>query len=200
MNRLDEFKKNYEKSMATIQKYLERNDELQPLVKWLLETDENPYTYLPPEWADGVTSASEFVKLLHQINHAYLDDGELTFCTVRDEPRIVFYNANEEDFSHVAKRDAFRGNESNPVFASSTVMILNCTPEEFCRRVDQNQIENLKRCFSSDVARFGVDFAIKHYSHYRFFSEDWQTECSEQIAKYQRMFDIVNKHARRRDD
>ena len=90
-NKLSEFERSYQEALDTIKHFTEDGcPEMTGLVKWMMTTDVNPYSYLPEGWADRTTYAEGFASLLHMIHHALIDDGEITFITVNDEPRIVF--------------------------------------------------------------------------------------------------------------
>jgi hypothetical protein len=70
------FEKAYNEALATINCFLSDNstNDLRKLTAWLMETDANPYSFLPHEWAGSLGSAESFARLLYFI---HLAAGEL---------------------------------------------------------------------------------------------------------------------------
>jgi hypothetical protein len=45
--------------------------------------------------------------------------------------------------------------------------------EEFMVAADENHRKTIKKCFNSDLRRFGIDFSVSHYKTYKVFDESW---------------------------
>lgn len=99
MNRFHLFEQRYQTALNRIQKYLEPDERYNPpmdgLVRWMLTTDANPYSYLPKKQACMLNSATGFESLLDQIHHALYDDGDITFVRVRGVPQIAFVDRHD---------------------------------------------------------------------------------------------------------
>lgn len=195
MNKFEEFQQNYEKSVATIKRFLNpdltQTPQMHKLVQWMLETDANPYAYLPETWASALGSAQGFANLLYHIHHAIYDDGDICFVAVNAEPRIVFAHPSDQDFRERVLSEQEKQLAKTKVFGreqSYTIEVLAIEPNEFGELYDAYYLADLQRCFSTDAARFGIDFAVEHYNHYQLFSEDWPETCAEQIAKWEKFY------------
>ena len=77
------------------------------LVRWILENDINPYGVFAPKWAaDGFSTYEGIAGVMHTINHALVDDGDISFVECEGtEPMIIFLDHRETKF-----RDAFLQN------------------------------------------------------------------------------------------
>ena len=96
--RLTVFRKNFDKALEEIAYFLKPTSyepRMHELVKWMLETDANPYSYLPSDWGEALENAQLFVELLHLIHHALYDDGDICFVSVNGQPRIVFHDPHD---------------------------------------------------------------------------------------------------------
>lgn len=86
MKRFDEFKKSYEESIEVIRRMMLDKDGKPPmdeLVKWLLETDANPYFFLEEKWANGFDTAEGFLPRVggfdpHRADHFFIKNGCVT--------------------------------------------------------------------------------------------------------------------------
>jgi hypothetical protein len=105
-DRLADLDLKHRKAFAVINKHLNDPDkDVRKLVRWLAETDANPYTILHENWAKAYDSAENFAALCRHIHHALVDDGDIEFVTVDGEPRIVFTRFDEPDFRNIALND-----------------------------------------------------------------------------------------------
>lgn len=188
--RFKEFEKGYQEALASIERYQMAGDEMSGLVEWLLNTDANPYGFLPEGWAGAMGSAQGFSSLLHCIHHALYDDGEITFVSVDGEPRIVFYWRHEEDFrNHVLSEQERQLEKMNGI--EREVEVLECSANEFGKLYDEYRVKDLQRCFSGDAGRLGIDFAVKHYRDYDCFDESWIDTCGDEIEKWKDFYKKV---------
>lgn len=191
MNKFDKFQENYDAAIKTIHSFLEGPESMKELVKWMMETDANPYSYLPESWAGSVDSAEGFAGLLYYIHHAVEDDGDICFVKVRGEPRIVFANPYDKVFRDKVLTKQEKVIEKRPVFGEIReieIEVLDITPNEFGKIYNEYQVKDLKRCFSIDAARNGVEFAKQHYSDYNCWNDSWEEDCQEEIEKWKNFY------------
>jgi hypothetical protein len=190
MSRFEKFEEAYNKAIESINRFLEPGryePQMNELVHWMLETDANPYAYLPEEWAGSVETAEGFASLLHYIHRVLYDDGDITFVTVNDEPRIVFAHQHDEDFRDRVLTDTEKDTQRRRG-GEYKIQVLDIDPNEFGPLYDEFQTKDLMRCFSADAGRNGVDFAVKHYKTYKAFSESWVQQCSKEIAEWSKFY------------
>ena len=179
MNKFEKFQANYDEAIKTI-KQLQGPSEYEPqmngLVNWLLETDANPYSYLPEGWAGSISSAEGFASLLGVIHHAVYDDGDITFVTVNGEPRIVFVHKFEDNFRNYVLTTQEKEMENGAWRTEYDVKFLDIEPNEFGVIYDAFQIKEIKRWFTSDARAHGVEWAASHYRSYKLWNEAWVEE------------------------
>lgn len=187
MQKFEQFQKAYDQAVATIHKFLEPGQyepQMNGLVKWMLETDANPYSFLPYGWADALESAQGFASLLHHIHHAVYDDGDIDFVKVNGEPRIVFAWQHDDKFRDYVLTNQEKEIEKRPIFGQVRpyeIEVLDIKPNEFGPIYDAWQAEDIKRCFIMDASGHGVEWAAEHYRKYRCWNEEWMTECEDAI-------------------
>lgn len=180
MLRLKTIEENHQNALKEIQEFL--NDEcpeMRAITKLLLETDVNPYGFLPNEWANGFNTSSGFASLLHMIHHALVDDGEISFPVVNGEPRIRFVSPWEDNYEQYALNETekhFKRERGN------TYTVEQCSGVfDFIEKFEKYNSNEVKRWFITESVRFGIDFAVEHYSVYASFDPDW--EFDEEILK-----------------
>ncbi len=183
MTKLEVFQKNYDEAIATINHYLNTpNDKydygMVPLVQWMMETDANPYAYLPHGWAGSTTSAEMFAGLLHCIHHALYDDSDITFVSVNDEPRIVFVWKHEDNFRNYVLNNTEKDIEKRWGKERYEIKTLDITPGEFGPLYDEYQRNWLKECFLTDASR-GIEWSAGVYRKYKCWNEEWIAEAIE---------------------
>ena len=187
MRKLKEFEKAYREALKNIAAFCD-DLELGELTRWMLETDANPYAYLPEGWAGALETAEGFSNLLNHIHHAVYDDGDITFVTVNGEPRIVFAHQADSDFREAVLSQQEKDLEKRPIFGKlrlQEIEVLNdLKPSEFGKLYDAYQEKDLRRSFSIDAGRLGIDFATGVYNRYACFSQNWVQECAEEIKKW----------------
>lgn len=182
MNTFDKFQKNYDDAIKSIKKFLEPTEydpSMHELVKWMMETDANPYSYLPHGWAGSLESAQSFASLLNMIHHALYDDGDITFVTVNDEPRIVFVWRHDDNFKNYVLSDTEKDIVKRYGEDSYDIKVLDIKPSEFGPLYDIYHKNWLKECFISD-ARRGVNWAAEHYRQYKLWDESWIEEADKE--------------------
>lgn len=188
MKKFEVFQKAYDDAIETINLFLlpgKYEPQMDGLTKWLMETDANPYSYLPEHWASRMSTAEGFASLLSFISHAVHDDGEITFVTVNDRPRIVFANQHDDDFRSAVLTETEKDIETRPWPAVRTrrpsyvIKVLDIAPNEFGPLYDAFYAEDIKRCFMSDAV-MGVESAAEHYRKYSCWDEAWVDEARKE--------------------
>ena len=145
----------------------------------MLDTDENPYAYLPESWAGSTKTAEGFSSLIHYIHHALYDDGDITFVTVEGQPRIVFSWRNSEKF----REDVLGSIEKEFEERSGIkydIQVLDISPEKFGELYDSWQKEYVRKCFLRDSVR-GIDWAAEHYREYKCWDDSWISLAEENV-------------------
>lgn len=179
-HKFDTFQTVHDDALDTIEQFLNNTTDSPPmneLVRWMLETDANPYGYLPHGWAGSVSTATGFQSLLHNLHHALYDDGDVTFVTVDDQPRIVFAHQYDDGFRERVlskqEQDLEKERFDNTPY---DIKILNIKPNEFGPLHDAYQAAWLKQCFLHD-SRCDIEHATEHYRKYQQWSESWVEEA-----------------------
>lgn len=136
-----EFKKNYDEAVESIIGFQD-HPQMGGLVRWMMETETNPYGYLPSHYAGSLSSAEAFAGLLHMIQYSLYDDGDITFVTVNGEPRIVFAWKHEDNFRDLVLYDQEKEFESDPLLKTTyKIKVLNIEPNEFGTVYDAYKIQ-----------------------------------------------------------
>lgn len=198
-NRFVKFEQAYKTAISTIERFMEPGGyepEMYGLVKWMLDTDANPYAYLPVELAGALDSAQGFASLLHYIHHALYDDGDITFVTVNGEPRIVFANQYDEGFRDRALSPAEKDIESRPVSRMNVkcdIQVLDIKPNLFGPIYDMYQRDRVRHWFINDAASHGIEYAVKHYEKYKCFDLNWIADCEKEIEENKKKYAAIRK-------
>lgn len=173
MNRLDLFEQAHKTAMNEINMLLEKGTELSVLLKWMLETDANPYNYLPDGWAGALSSSTAFSSLASMLSHALCDDGDITFAEDRyGYPCIIF--ADRYD-----------------VESEGEYKVINVSPSEFIEAHDNRRLEELKKHFVTDAAIHGVEFAVQQYSSSCLFDPQWTETLKDDINKMVERYSVL---------
>lgn len=74
---------NTQQSILNIRKLITSQEEYDidfvKLATFMLETNVNPYAFLPEEWAECINSAQSMEGFLEMLRHAMVDDGDFRF-------------------------------------------------------------------------------------------------------------------------
>lgn len=181
-NKFEAFQKNYDEAVETIKRFLEPSKyepQMNGLVKWMMETDANPYSYLPHGWAGATGSAEGFAGLLHTIHHALYDDGDITFVTVNEEPRIVFVWRHEDNFRNYVLSEQEKDLEKR-WSSEYRIEVLDIKPDEFGPLYDAYYVKEIKHWFMDDAEVHGVEYVVKHYQKYKLFDPAWIVEFEKE--------------------
>jgi hypothetical protein len=138
------------------------------ITNFLLETDANPYAIFPDN-GGYMGSAENFASLLHQIYHALVDDGDICFPVVNGEPRICFVWKHEDNIKKYVLSKTEQQMERN--YGSEYEITFLDNVDDFISAFKAFQIADIKRCFLKDAESQGIEFAVKHYSHYKCFDQ-----------------------------
>lgn len=189
MNRLEQLEKNHIKYMEGIRKHAEtQQPEMRALVDLLLETEANPYGFLPEAWASCTESSSGMYGLLNNIHHSLYDDGDISFPIVNGEPRIAFVWKGEDNYANyvLSETEKYcrdqRGSEYDIEFCADAL--------DFIARHKEYHRKDIQRCFILDAAMRGISFAVEHYSKYANFDPDWEFDDAimDKIMKRRAVF------------
>jgi hypothetical protein len=184
--RLESMERNHQEALALIEQCRHNADEpeMRAITEHLLDTDANPYSFLPEGWAGHMETSTGFASLLRTIHHAIYDDGDISFPIVNSEPRIAFVWRHEENYtdyvlSEQEKDLRKRWNSEYKVEQCKDVM-------EFIKMHREYHRNDVQRCFIQDAARQGWEFAVEHYSRYAKFDPDWEFD-EEVVSKVEKI-------------
>ena len=173
MTRLEKLEENHIRCMEGIKKYAASTQpEMRALTELLLETEANPWCYLPEYWAGCTESSSGMYALLNNIHHALYDDGDISFPIVNGRPQIVFVWKNEKNYADYVLSETQkqfrdeRGVEYEIEFCKDAL--------DFVARHKEFHRTDIQRCFILDAAMHGITFAVNHYCEYANFDSDWE--------------------------
>ena len=185
MNHFAKFEKAHQEALAMIQSCLDDVDEpeLQAITKYLLETDANPYSFLPDGWAGCMTTSTGFQSLLHMIHHALYDDGDISFPIINGEPRVSFVWKNEENYANEVLNSTekdFQKRHGNVYEVGQCKDIF-----DFIEKHKDYHRKDVKRFFIMDAVMYGWEFSVEHNSKYANFDPDWEFD-EEVIAEVEK--------------
>ena len=186
------FEKAYNEALATINCFLNDDSagDLRKLTAWLMDTDANPYSFLPHEWAGSLGSAESFAGLLHFIHHAAYDDGDICFVMVNGEPRIVFAHPEDKDFRERVLSEQEQDIATRPQYcAKYDIQVLDINANDFGDVYDAWHANWIRECFISDAEQFdNVNYAAEHYRKYACWQESWITDCVQEIDALRQLY------------
>ena len=184
MKKLEQFQKAHEEAMDEIASTIQRGDEFAEVVKYLLETDANPYSFLPHGWAGSVGTSTAFVSLTNMLHHALYDDGDISFPVVNGEPRISFYWKHEDDYHNLVLTDTEKHMRDNFGTTYKVTQLNNVM--EFISAHKEYHRSDVLDCFIQDAAIHGVVFAESVYSKYANFRYEWSDD-EETLARIEEL-------------
>jgi len=194
-NKFEQFDKSHREAVEFIKEALVEDDDwkdVRGIVKWMLETDANPYSYLQEPWSEKTTRAEDFVDLIHYIRHALYNDGCCTIVAVNKEPRIIFHYGFTNDFkalalSNIEKKMEISMAPHRKKFGMTgeqyEIEVLDIKLNDFGQHYDAYFENQIKEWFSREVKYGSVETAIKHYSNYQLFKPEWVKECRKREIK-----------------
>jgi hypothetical protein len=203
-NRMEMFKKAHDKAMENINAMLNTDKDYEQdfklLIRWLMETEVNPYAILPEGWAGCLNDAVSFNGLCAHIHHAMVDDGEIEFVTVNDEPRIVFVGSWEENFEDRVLSKQELNYKNNGIGGkvkkvNYEVKVIGKNVQEFIKSRLEYDIGSLRRSFEWDAAD-DLNHAIEHYSKNPLFDHNWiyDIENSKRYNQRKVLLSTKNNH------
>lgn len=176
--RLEIFKKNYEESLAYIDR-MTRVPEMKDFVEWLLNVDCMAFYEVFPQGDFGASGSAEgMANLLSALYHAIVDDGEFTIIKVNGRPRIVFcdehnvHNLALSEFEKGLYKDRELRGMGN---TKNEIEVLEIELNEFPKLYTDWIEPQTKRRFLSDCRVHGVEAAKQWYPDYK---EEWLNEHS----------------------
>lgn len=173
--KFEEFEKSYNDSIESIKRY-QSDEDVGILVNWMLNSDDNPYSYLDDEHAHLLSTAEGFSFLSSILHHALVDDGDVTFLSVDGQPKILF--VHKYDLKEFKRKD-YKIVEVNrkpklvDELVDSEIVIFN-NYHEWIDAIEIYATKELKRCYLGDKECHGEEFATSHYSKYKRFDPEWK--------------------------
>ena len=171
--RIKAMEQRHQEALASIEQYRNSKEpEMRAITEHLLATDANPYSFLPHAWAGAMETSTGFAGLLSTIHHALVDDGDISFPMVNDQPRIAFVWQHEENYADYILSDQekdmrVRWGSEYKIEQCKDVMDWIACHREYHRK-------DIRRCYIQDAARQGWEFAAEHYSRYANFDPEWE--------------------------
>lgn len=179
MHRLKLIEENYKKAIEHINRCLtdDRYPALQAITKLFMETDVNPYGFLPGHFADGFDTAGGMSSLLGMIHHALYDDGDISFPIVNGEPRIAFLHHTEDCYEDLILNETEKHFKKN---YGHEYELKRCSDVfDFIQKFEEYHSKEVRNWFITEASRRSIEFAVEHFSNYARFDPDW--EFDEQI-------------------
>lgn len=152
---LSKYDKLHVETMNHVRNRLE-NSKCSKLLEWIITTDINPYCFLTHSRAHWLQTICGVSSLFHEIEHALYDDGDITFVTVDNEPRIVFAWQHEDGFREkcLSSSEISLENDSNLKIDKYEVKILNdIDPNDFPDLYEQYEKERLIKAEERRIKR-----------------------------------------------
>ena len=195
MNKLDErfdtFQQSYDEAVAGIRSLLETEKEYEKdvstLIKWMMETDINLYSFLPANWVGCLTDAVSFYALCCYIHHAMVDDGYIDFIKVNDSPRITFIERCDiddklyDDYVNTVLSGQERDWKKNGFGPHNKKMEYTITyfnnVNEFITAIEEYEINQLKKWVIAAMRRKNLE-ELNHYRENPRFKEEWVKDYS----------------------
>lgn len=155
-NRWEVFQNSYDQSIESIKHYLENTEtnewelECKHLIKWLFETEHNPYGIFHQHSQCGgwLGHAEGFEGICSTIHHAICDDGDICYPVINDAPSIVFgWKHDEKLIEILLKEDEHRVRifKEIGIYKPPTLTFLK-NAYEFTKAYDKYEEYQAKRC------------------------------------------------------
>ena len=149
------FEEDFRKKMETLRAALDGNDDVALLMRWIMTSDMNPFSYLPSAWAQLTHTGDGTHLLLCEIHHALMDDGDITFLVVNNAPCISFRDKHEA----IQYYDA--DYETCSYSKLRTAEVMERDVPAFVARLQADHIKDLSRIFTADICLFGLEVAAE---------------------------------------
>ena len=158
MIKIEDFKKEHSTNMKRLNEYL--NDDLMgPIAEWIMEEKGNPLVWMDPNYYNQMRTLGGLISILHNIQHALVDDGEMCFPIVEGEQQLRFMD----------KWDYIRTIGEPDAWAEDIY--------DFIENIEIIHREWLRNAFAFDAADIGIESAMDQYlSRYADFDPAWGTE------------------------
>jgi hypothetical protein len=179
--KINSMKENIDEQFERLQEYLNQEDDLGKLTRYLITTERNPYNIINDGYS--LENISDFISFISELNHSLYDDGDITFYTVNGAPRFSLkYNFSENDYLSSFEKTLL---ENNITFYKNfpdmkDFKLYEC--EELPRDIDswirlseEYHKADIKKCFISDYDN--NERVILHYKRYKCFEESWIEEA-----------------------
>lgn len=182
MKRLEAIEKSYQESLSYIKSVAQENTALGRFALWLLDTDSNPYEFLPENYARGFNTAEGIESLFRTISHALSDDGEICYPVVNGIPRITFADKRDSDIRDRVLRSFEKDMDRNEIYRRASQLAAGeslfkieflDSLDDFVRMYQRFREDELREYFLNDVEDCGFESAIDAYSIYQEFNPEW---------------------------
>jgi hypothetical protein len=97
--KLEDYEKNFVNAREKYLEIMKGENDAAILIKWMIENEINPYgVFHETGYAHQTYTLEGLIGIYHTLNHALVDDGEITFVKTTYYPKILFYWKNEYNF------------------------------------------------------------------------------------------------------
>ena len=178
-DRFDSLRKIAEDAIDFLEESATEESECDVLIRWMLETDANPYSFLKYKDAKCFYSAEGMERLVRKVIHAVEDEGNICFVTINGEPTIVFEHVDDPDlYNKSLSEEHFKLQKylknSDPI----KVEVLDIKPNEFPAVHNEYFKKELKKLFIQFANLHGVEQASDYCSKYSLFDDEWVNEAT----------------------
>ncbi len=174
-----------EDNFKKLQYILNLDDDLGKLSRYLLTTERNPYNIFSEGYSQENIEC--FLSLVQDLNYSIYDDGDITFYTVNDAPRISLeYDFSEDDYLNEFEKTLVKNNKelwkNDPDmkdFKLYECKKLSISIDDWIVLSEEYHKADIKDCFIHDYD--GTEWAVEHYKKYKCFEESWIEEAKSKI-------------------
>lgn len=163
-----EKQKRYLNDVEFIKQSISQDSEFGRLSLYLFTTKRNSKSIVNRGY--NVNDASSFSCLLRDIHHALVDDGEITFYLVDDEPRL----SCEYDFE---LKDCLSDEERQSGDQFDCKILNKITIDDWIKSSEEYFVNEIKSNFMFDY-QLNPDGMIEWYKKYECFDENWIKEIN----------------------
>lgn len=184
-----QWKNSFEKAISSIQDCLipQNNDcedmqEFRQLCSWLMNTEVSTYQFMPHGYQNFRSDPYSTNNLLNLIHHALLDDGDISFVTMKLDDKIMrvfmmFCCRHEDYFTHYCLKENSQSIRLHIDFAKRT----NSVRESMKEKYPNNKQLSLRKVPEEKDFVF-----VSHRNPLQFIQEVEALEALEAFEKKQR--------------
>lgn len=123
------------------------------IANWLLTNEHNPYGYMEESWASAFGSATGVESLLHNLHHAMVDDGDVSFIRIeRSFDGLIEYQINFRCFWDLQENPLLvcKGGSYNQNRYTGAKLTNYSDPMEWVKDFEFAEAEWKRRCEALD--------------------------------------------------